>query len=306
MRTAYTMPSDRWPIGFATSSINFSALPAASGSGYSRGRRLRCRMYGMSFAAPARAGDLSLKGVPTPERTAQPEGRVGIVAPREAAAVRSLFGADDAGVHGDGPVHGFLAPDQHRTRNSRLSTRSHGAPTTASGSPHDFIFRWIRLTEITDVAGPAGWDATAQWPRLQVPHGFRCAFTGRVSANDSVALYLMRLPFDHVLGSAIFGQANHQADPTAVCGESFPVTNLGSLGGRPHPPPDLGCRQAEHPDIISRVGWAYGVQISHGCVGDGHDGPLGPDAGKRARHGDATVVVIPALDVSPGQRRRLG
>ena len=74
----------------------------------------------MSFAAPARASDLSLKGVPTPERPAQPEGPVGVVAPREAAAVRFLFGAD--GLEQTAPA--FMASIFRSAFPERRSTKS--------------------------------------------------------------------------------------------------------------------------------------------------------------------------------------
>ena len=48
------------------------------------------------------------------------------------------------------------------------------------------------------------------------------------------------------------------------------------------------------------------AQGPHGDGSDGQHGPLGQGVGLGADHGDAAAAVVPGLDISPGQRRRLG
>ena len=66
---------------------------------------------------------------------------------------------------------------------------------------------------------------------------------------------------------------------------------------------------SESPNTFSLLVTTIGrmaSRASHGGGGDGHHGALGFGVGLGADDGDAAAAVVPALDISPGQRRSLG
>ena len=142
-------------------------------------------------------------------------------------------------------------------------------------------------------------------PHLKVAQGRSGGFAAGVATDHAAALLPAALAFDLVGGRAVLGHPPGHAHPL------WPLKN--SQSARPAALAITFTRRAicdsDSPNTFTSPPTPIGRMASRARMAAGvmaTTAPLGLHVGLGADDGDAAAAVVPALQVAPGQRRRLG
>ena len=102
------------------------------------------------------------------------------------------------------------------------------------------------------------------------------------------------------------GPGRAQYDAPAVSAEELPIRQPRCFGDGLYPPYDLRVRQPEHPLTAPNPSRRDRVQRFHGSGCNGHHRADRLHVGLGAYDDDAAAAIVPAVDVTPDERRSLG